>query len=654
MHAAPVRLVTFAFGGVTVRLCSRPFGSGGTYCLYDGDPYEPLLLTWGAIRGDALNPRDYSRVPAEAEFSVDNTQAVGGYDSFSALFAAEPAAYTTVTVQVVYEGALSAGDAVTEFVGRLDTLSSMRPDAVSVFCTGVDLSAITKFPASYVNADEYPNAAAGDIGKMLPVVWGQAQRVPLRCLDAAAFVYGMAHAVSAVDAVYDEAGDEISSGFTAYTGQSGDALAGYSDMAVVQFAADPESAICADIDGWVDDGSGTYTGTADSLIERPDHILRHLWYGLCGLTSAQVDDDSYDASGAGYLAAGYVEAVVLTATPSLTDLVRDIAYQCKSFEFWEEGRHHLVFAGGDGAAEDEGESAATAVFGGGYETGNQDVIDSASIATTGNAADFGDLWQTRRSLCGTSNGTRGLFAGGYTTTEVNTIDFIAVATPGNAADFADLSRARRWSAAVSNWTGNRAVFAGGYRSVTPAGDQDVIDYTTIDTAAHAVDFGDLTVARRYSAGADDGTTGIFAGGSSPARDTIDYVTIATPGNATDFGDLPTWRLGMCGFSNGTGGRGIFAGGKDPVDDYSNVICYVTIGTPGNATDFGDLAVGSIFCAGASSRAGGRGLVAGGSAYASPTPPAARMEYVTIATPGNASSFGDLTKERTELAGLSGT
>ena len=30
--------------------------------------------------------------------------------------------------------------------------------------------------------------------------------------------------------------------------------------------------VAADVDGWQDDGSGTYTGTPDALIERPDHI----------------------------------------------------------------------------------------------------------------------------------------------------------------------------------------------------------------------------------------------------------------------------------------------------------------------------------------------------------------------------------------------
>jgi len=62
---------------------------------------------------------------------------------------------------------------------------------------------------------------------------------------------------------------------------------------------------------------------------------------------------------------------------------------------------------------------------------------------------------------------------------------------------------------------------------------------------------------------------------------MDYITIGTTGNATDFGDLTTTRSRLPGTSNNT--RGIFPGGSS-----SNVIDYITIATTGNATDFGDL------------------------------------------------------------------
>ena len=71
---------------------------------------------------------------------------------------------------------------------------------------------------------------------------------------------------------------------------------------------------------------------------------------------------------------------------------------------------------------------------------------------------------------------------------------------------------------------------------------------------------------------------------------MEYITIASTGNATDFGDLTGTNYDLAGCSNGV--RGLFAGGRhdDASADGSNVIQYITIATTGNATDFGDLTV----------------------------------------------------------------
>ena len=55
-----------------------------------------------------------------------------------------------------------------------------------------------------------------------------------------------------------------------------------------------------------------------------------------------------------------------------------------------------------------------AVYGGGSVFGGtpQDVMAYIAIPTTGNATDFGDLTQARRSIAGCSSGSRGVFAGG--------------------------------------------------------------------------------------------------------------------------------------------------------------------------------------------------------------------------------------------------
>ena len=64
-----------------------------------------------------------------------------------------------------------------------------------------------------------------------------------------------------------------------------------------------------------------------------------------------------------------------------------------------------------------------------------------TIATLGNAVDFGDLTVVRR-LCGcVTSPTRLCTAGGRTAdpTNSNVIDYVQIMTTGNAVDFGDLT-----------------------------------------------------------------------------------------------------------------------------------------------------------------------------------------------------------------------
>jgi hypothetical protein len=67
------------------------------------------------------------------------------------------------------------------------------------------------------------------------------------------------------------------------------------------------------------------------------------------------------------------------------------------------------------------------------------------------------------------------------------------------------------------------------------------------------------------------------------------VTIGTTGNATDFGNLSVARAQLGGASSAT--RAVFGGGWSDADSTEATIDYVTIATTGNATDFGDLVTG---------------------------------------------------------------
>ena len=71
---------------------------------------------------------------------------------------------------------------------------------------------------------------------------------------------------------------------------------------------------------------------------------------------------------------------------------------------------------------------------------NFNVIQFVTIASAGNATDFGDLTTANQRSGGMSNSVRGLFSGGGTpdaSTSVNSIDKITIQSTGNAVDFGD-------------------------------------------------------------------------------------------------------------------------------------------------------------------------------------------------------------------------
>jgi hypothetical protein len=100
-----------------------------------------------------------------------------------------------------------------------------------------------------------------------------------------------------------------------------------------------------------------------------------------------------------------------------------------------------------------------------------------------------------------------------------------------------------------------------------------------------------------------------------------------------------------------GARGLFAGGDDDASD--NVIDYINIASLGNATDFGDLSGGTHYNAGCSNGSSDRGVTAGNSG-GTPAPQADTnvIEYVTISSAGNVTDFGNLTHEKYGHGGTS--
>ena len=122
---------------------------------------------------------------------------------------------------------------------------------------------------------------------------------------------------------------------------------------------------------------------------------------------------------------------------------------------------------------------------------------------------------------------------------------------------------------------------------------NVIQFVVISTLGNSEDFGDLTQGNvRHPTGCSSNTRGVSAGGRQPSPlnqvNIIQSFEMTTLGNASNFGDLTRSHEQMASASSHT--RGIFAGGYVPTSPYVayNVIDYITIASAGNAQDFGDL------------------------------------------------------------------
>jgi large repetitive protein len=81
--------------------------------------------------------------------------------------------------------------------------------------------------------------------------------------------------------------------------------------------------------------------------------------------------------------------------------------------------------------------------------------------------------------------------------------------------------------------------------------------------------------------------GVIGGGFSASdvrTNVLQYITIGSTGNSTDFGDMTITSTSRGGMASST--RGVYSGGNTS-GGKSNVIDYITIASTGNATDFGD-------------------------------------------------------------------
>ena len=66
-------------------------------------------------------------------------------------------------------------------------------------------------------------------------------------------------------------------------------------------------------------------------------------------------------------------------------------------------------------------------------------MDYITIASEGNAVDFGSLSTIRARPASSSTNTRGVMAGGLNPSVLNSIEYVNITSTGDAQDFGDLT-----------------------------------------------------------------------------------------------------------------------------------------------------------------------------------------------------------------------
>jgi len=323
-----------------------------------------------------------------------------------------------------------------------------------------------------------------------------------------------------------------------------------------------------------------------------------------------------------------------------TDVKPGMVYYNKDFktiEFWDGNFWKQV--------DNTTASGRAVLFGGTGSSVTKSTIEFFNIATLGNSLNFGSLTAEKASGGSCSNSIRGLSVGGSVSpSKVNTIEYITIQSEGDSIDFGDQSVTRTQAGGFASST--RGISAGGSEPAY----SNVIDYVEIMTLGNALDFGDLSVLN--SCGGGNGVSnpirGVIGGAltnpSSPVTTgIIDSVIISSKGNAVDSGELTFSRRNTSASSNSV--RGVFGGGDDT---YTDTIDYVTLASLGNAIDFGKLSTVRTNGAGAANHR--RATFCGGT----PVYPAGVniIEFVEIATTGDAQDFGDLVQPRRSIAAVS--
>ena len=269
----------------------------------------------------------------------------------------------------------------------------------------------------------------------------------------------------------------------------------------------------------------------------------------------------------------------------------------------------------------QGQSGRTVIAGSGTPAHHK-TMHSVQTTSLGNSIYFGDL-----SLDGgyggsaMSNGIRGLTGGGWDGANNNDVEYVTLASGGNGIDFgADTDQG--WGPMGAS-TSTRGISAGGGY---PSASTTIKSFFFSSTGVRE-DFGNLPSGIDHRGMGDKGpnspTRGLFCGGYSVRR--MESKELHSDGDTVLFGDLVSATRGAVSASDQT--RGILFSGWDGAS-YIKKVDYVTMASFGNAVEFGDMDLSGY---GAS----------GGNMTRALYFRDREIQYVEIQSQGNAIDFGDI-------------
>ena len=128
-------------------------------------------------------------------------------------------------------------------------------------------------------------------------------------------------------------------------------------------------------------------------------------------------------------------------------------------------------------------------------------------STTGNTADFGDLTSDMYQGTAGSNAVRALAGAGTVNPSdaTNAMQFVTIATLGNALDFGDLAQ-NHIECGEGACSPTRIVIPGSFSSNNNP--SDTIEYHQIMTTGDFIDFGNLTTNNNGTSGGSNGHGGL--------------------------------------------------------------------------------------------------------------------------------------------------